>query len=167
VTDPLRRFSGWFYAAAAYNLAWGGLCAVAPATIVRPLGVGHDDLVAWQVVGMLVLVYAPAYCWVARRPSRHPHLVAVALLGKALGLIGFVWATATGTLPLAFGLTIATNDVVWLVPFFLYLRAAVRLRGGFRGSSRVHEAARPRSQPPGWSGPSQQALVGLPSPGPL
>lgn len=130
MTDPLRHFRAWFYAAAAYNLVWGATCVLAPAALARQLGVDGHNLVAWRVVGMLVLVYVPAYWWVARRPSKHPHLIAVALLGKTLGPIGFAWAAATGELPLAFGLTIVTNDLIWLPAFALYLRAAARMRGG-------------------------------------
>jgi hypothetical protein len=79
---------------------------------------------------MLVLVYVPAYWWAARRPSQHPELIAVAVLGKVLGPVGFAWAAATGRLPPAFGLTIVANDLVWLPAFVLYLRAAARMRGG-------------------------------------
>ena len=130
MTDPLQRFSPWFYAAAAYNLAWGTATVLAPAALVGHLGADDDSLVAWQVVGMLVLVYVPAYWWAARRPSAYPHLIVVALLGKILGPIGFVWAAATGKLPLEFGLIVVANDLIWLPAFAAYLREAARMRGG-------------------------------------
>jgi hypothetical protein len=84
----------------------------------------------WQVVGMLVLVYAPGYWWAARYPERHPHLILIGLLGKVLGPIGFAWSLATGQLPLAFGWTILTNDLIWLPAFALYLREMAVRRGG-------------------------------------
>ena len=102
------RFRGWLYAAALYNAIWG--------TAVIAAG----SSVAWKCVGMLVLCYAPAYYWAARRPL--PEIVAVGLLGKTLGPIGFVWAVATGRLPLVFGLTILTNDLIWWPAFVGYLR---------------------------------------------
>src|SRR6266481_4520861 len=132
MTDPLRRFSRWFYAAAAYNLAWGATNIFAPAVLAGPLGLDRHNLVAWQVVGMLVLVYAPGYWWVGRSPSRHPHLIMIAVFGKILGPIGFAWGAATGRLPLTFGLTIITNDLIWLPAFAIYLRAAARPFGGLR-----------------------------------
>jgi len=46
----------------------------------------------------------------------------VGRLGKVLGPIGFVWATATGRLPLQFGLVILMNNVVWWPAFVAYLR---------------------------------------------
>jgi small multidrug resistance pump len=101
----LRR---WMYAAAVYNALWG-------------LGVVlFAGPVAWKCVGMLVGCYAPGYWWAARRP--HPELVGVGLLGKILGPAGFAWAAATGRLPLAFGLVIVANDLVWWPAFVTYLR---------------------------------------------
>jgi small multidrug resistance pump len=122
----LTRFRPWFYAAAVYNLVWGMTFVLTPGPVVRTLGVAHPDLTAWRVVGMLVLVYAPAYWWAARRPSQHAHLIAIATLGKVLGPLGFLWAAASGALPLRFGLTIVTNDLIWLPAFVAYLRAATR-----------------------------------------
>lgn len=102
-----------------------------PASYFQLVGMPVPDLLPlWRVTGMFVLVYAPAYWWAARFPERHRHLVAIGLLGKVLGPIGFLGALVTGALPLAFGWTLLTNDVVWWLPFFLYLRATVRLQGG-------------------------------------
>ena len=131
LAPPLARFRPWLYAAAAYNLAWGSVVVVAPGLFAGLLGRAAASAVLWQVVGMLVLVYAPGYWWAARRPDRHAHLVAVGLLGKLLGPLGFLCAAATGALPVAFGLVIVANDVVWWPAFALYLRAAARLRGGW------------------------------------
>lgn len=68
----MAKYRPWLYAAAVYNLAWGGTVAIAPSV----LGAGED--VSWRIVGMLVAVYAPAYFWAARYPERHAHLIAVA-----------------------------------------------------------------------------------------
>ena len=46
-------------------------------------------------------------------PVRHRHLIAIGLLGKLAGPTGFIWAAATGTLPLSFGFVILLNDVIW------------------------------------------------------
>ena len=108
---------------------WGATFVLAPGPVVRTLGVAHPDLTAWRVVGMLVLVYAPAYWWAARRPSQHAHLIAIATLGKMLGPLGFAWAAASGALPLRFGVTIVTNDLIWLPAFVAYLRLASRGEG--------------------------------------
>jgi small multidrug resistance pump len=116
----LDGFRPWLAGAALYNLCWG--------TGVVLLG----SSIAWKVVGMLVLVYAPAYWWASRDPERHAHLVAVGLLGKLLGTLGFVWAVTTGRLPLAFGIVILANDVAWLPAFGGFVRRAAQAHGGWR-----------------------------------
>jgi len=105
-----RGLRNWMYAAAGYNALWGTGVVI------------FAGPVAWKCVGMLVACYAPGYWWAARRPN--PELVAVGLLGKVLGPIGFAWAAATGRLPLAFGFVILANDVVWWPAFVLYLKRA-------------------------------------------
>lgn len=115
----MTTYRAWFYAAAAYNAVWGSAVILFAHTT------------GWRVVGMFVLVYAPAYFWVARCPERHAHLVLVAMLGKVLGPLGFAFGLAAGALSPAFGLMVLTNDVVWWPAFAGYLRAAARESGGW------------------------------------
>jgi hypothetical protein len=129
--SELRRFTPWFYAAALYNLAWGTLVATYPAPVAE-LADASGETVFLRVVGLFVLVYAPAYWWVARRPEHYPQLVVIAVLGKIFGAAGFVAALAAGVLPARFVAVIVLNDLVWLPPFMLYLRAAARAAGGWR-----------------------------------
>ena len=128
----LERYRPWLYAAAGYNLLWGALNVLAPRAVFELLGLPPpSDVPIWQVVGMFVLVYAPAYWWAGRYPERHPHLIAIGLLGKVLGPIGFAWSAFGGQLPLAFGWINLTNDLIWWPAFALYLRDSARLRGGW------------------------------------
>ena len=132
-SEGLARYRPWFYAAALYNLLWGSLIILFPRLFFQLIGAPVPSLLPlWQCIGMFVLVYAPAYFWAGRHPERHAHLIAIGLLGKVLGPVGFVWAVANGQLPLAFGLVNLTNDVLWWPSFALYLRAAVRRAGGLR-----------------------------------
>jgi hypothetical protein len=128
----LRRYRPWFYAAALYNLLWGSANVLFPRRCLRLLGLPDEAAwqPIWQVVGMFVLVYAPAYWWAGRDPARHRHLIVIGLLGKLLGPLGFAWAASRGRLPLAFGLTILTNDLLWWPVFFRFARDAARLSGG-------------------------------------
>ena len=87
------------------------------------------DTALWQVLGMFVLVLAPAYWWMGRYPYDHRHFILIALLGKTFGPLGFVWSLATGALPPAFGWTILTNDLIWWPAFWLFLRDVIRLNG--------------------------------------
>lgn len=127
------RFKPWFAAAALYNLCWGTATLLHPRLLFDILEIpAPTPLPLWQVVGMFVLVYAPAYAWAGRDPFRHRHLILIALLGKILGPLGFAWAAAGGRLPLAFGWTILTNDLLWWPAFMAFLRQAARAGGGWR-----------------------------------
>jgi hypothetical protein len=129
----LIAYRPWFYAAALYNLVWGVVNILFPNLLFQILGLTPPaPLPIWQVVGMFVLVYAPAYWWAGRYPERYPHFIAIGLLGKICGPVGFVWAAFTGQLPLAFGLTLLTNDLFWWPAFALYLQASAQQRGGWR-----------------------------------
>ncbi len=123
----VQRYKPWFYAAAIYNFVWGTITILFPNLFFDLIGsVRLNQPALWQVVGMFVLVYAPAYWWAARRPERHYHLIIIGLLGKILGPIGFVWSVGTDALPLAFGWTILTNDLIWWPMFFAYLGDVLR-----------------------------------------
>ena len=129
----MAGYRPWFYAAAAYNFAWGAINILLPSLYFDLVGIEPPNYAGiWQVVGMFVLVYAPAYWWAARHPARHRHLVVIGVLGKLFGPIGFVWAVASDDLPAAFGWTIITNDLIWWPAFALYLRDATTLCGGWR-----------------------------------
>jgi small multidrug resistance pump len=128
----LDRYRGWFYAAAAYNLAWGTVAILRPTLLFQLLGIPPPrDVAIWQALGMMVLVYAPAYWWLARDPVRHRHLALIALLGKVLGPLGFLWGLSTHALPFSFGLIILTNDCIWWPAFAAFLRDAARICGGW------------------------------------
>jgi small multidrug resistance pump len=133
MTNALDRYRPWFYAAAVYNLVWGAVNIFFPALFFNLIGAPPPNYPAlWQVVGMFVLVYVPGYYWAGRDPARFRHLMLIALIGKIFGPLGFVWSAATGQLPLAFGLTILTNDLIWWPIFFLFMRDAARISGGWR-----------------------------------
>jgi hypothetical protein len=129
----LDRYRPWFYAAAAYNLAWGGIAILWPNLFFHILRIPPpQELVIWQALAMMVLVYAPAYWWLARDPVHHRHLALIGLFGKILGPLGFLWAVAAHALPITFAVIIATNDCVWWPAFFAFVVAAARVSGGWR-----------------------------------
>ena len=126
----LAAYRPWFYAAAVYNAVWGTATILFPHAYFELIGMDRLDHPAlWRGVGMLLLIYAPAFWWVARNPWRHPHLVLIATAGKVLGPIGFLAAYLAGELPARFGLMMITNDLIWLHAFFLYLRVVARTGG--------------------------------------
>jgi hypothetical protein len=131
--DQLSKYRGWFYAAAIYNAVWGTWTVLFPNAYFDLIGMDRPVPAAlWQVVGMCIAVYAPAYWWMGRHPGRFRNFIIVALLGKTLGPLGFVFSFLSGQLPLAFAWTLLTNDLLWWPAFWLYLRDVARLYGGIK-----------------------------------
>jgi small multidrug resistance pump len=112
-------------AAAAYNVRWGGFVILFPSAVFDLLGMERPNYPQiWQCIGMIVGVYGVGHAAAALDPLRHWPMVLVGLLGKIFGHIGFLSAVIGGTLPLSFGLTILTNDLIWWFPFALILLRA-------------------------------------------
>lgn len=130
--EKLSRYRPWFYAAAIYNAIWGAVTIVFPELFFDLTGMRIPTYPAlWQVVGMLVMVFALGYWWAGRHPARHRHFILIGFVGKLLGPLGFVYSVSNSQLPLAFGWTIITNDLIWWPAFLLFLRDAARLCGGW------------------------------------
>jgi hypothetical protein len=120
---PRRRWHRTlFCVAGAYNLLWGLYAAVDPQWLFRfaelpPLN--HPQVFA--CLGMVVGLNGLLYLEVARVPEKGWLLVAVGLLGKVLGPIGLAVLILQGQWPLATTALCLTNDLIWWIPFSLYL----------------------------------------------
>jgi len=128
--SPLRRRAlhrATFLAAGLYNLAWGALTALHPQwffDFARLDPPRYPEIFA--CLGMVIGLYGILYLDVARRPEEGWLIAAVGLTGKILGPIGFLVLLLAGQWPLRAGALILTNDLVWWVPFGLYLWDARR-----------------------------------------
>jgi hypothetical protein len=129
VSDELRHYRRWFYGAAIYNAVWGGTVVLFPDTLLRIAGLpaaGAAPLA--QVIGMMVGVYAYGYYLLAREPVRYYGLIWIALAGKTLGPVGFLYSAWTGTLPWSFGWICVFNDVIWWPVFWRFALQHARTR---------------------------------------
>jgi len=112
-----------FIAAGIYNIAWGLFAAVDPQWLFRFAGMpllNHPQIYA--CLGMVVGLYGLIYLEVARVPERGWLLAAVGLVGKILGPIGMAVLVLQGTWPPRAVILCLTNDLIWWIPFALYLR---------------------------------------------
>ncbi len=139
---PFPKWHGtWLKAAAIYNLVWGAVAIVFPMLLFRLVGMdplpNYPEL--WQCIGMIVGVYGIGYWIAASNPVRHWPIVLVGLLGKIFGPIGFLQAVLNERFPLAMGLTIVTNDLIWWIPFALILANAKKQESKFSASRIVEE----------------------------
>lgn len=120
-----RLHRSTFLAAGVYNLAcglWAGLDPQWPFRYAGMPALNHPEVFA--CLGMVIGVYGLLYLEVARRPEHGWAIAAVGLSGKLLGPAGWLVAVLTGAWPPASGVLILANDVVWWIPFAIYLRDA-------------------------------------------
>ncbi len=61
------------------------------------------------------------YLDVALRPERGFLIAAVGLAGEIFGPLGWLWLFSTGQWPVSSGILVVTNDLVWWIPFVVYL----------------------------------------------
>lgn len=127
-TIPRRGFHRRvFIAAGIYNIAWGLFAAADPQWLFRFAGMpplNHPQIYA--CLGMVVGLYGILYLEVARVPERGWLLAAVGLAGKVLGPIGMAVLVLQGTWPLRSAILCVTNDLIWWIPFVLYLRDSLK-----------------------------------------
>jgi small multidrug resistance pump len=113
--------------AAIYNLIWGAWVILFPNAMFELLDMEKNNYPEiWQCVGMIVGVYGVGYWIAASDPYRHFPIVLVGFLGKILGPIGFAQALLTNRFPLAFGVIIIFNDLIWWPSFFNLLKEKYR-----------------------------------------
>lgn len=116
--------------AAAYNILWGAFVILWPGALFLWAGLPEPQYPEiWQCVGMIVGVYGLGYYWASRNPIRHWPIVAVGLLGKVLGPIGFIKALYDGVFNSSFAIVIVFNDLIWWFPFSLILYQAYKVHG--------------------------------------
>lgn len=123
---PRRRLhQATFVAAGLYNVGWSIYAAADPQWLFRLAGMPeqqHPQI--FMTLGMVLGLYGLLYLEVARRPEHGFPVAAVGLAGKLLGPAGWLWQYTAGDWPLASGTIVLTNDLIWWVPFGLYLRDA-------------------------------------------
>lgn len=111
-----------FTAAGVYNIAWGLWSALDPQWLFRFSGLpplNHPSIFA--CLAMVVGLYGVLYLEVARNPEDGWLIAAVGLTGKVLGPIGLADLILHGEWPASTVVLCLTNDLVWWVPFGLYL----------------------------------------------
>lgn len=121
-----RRFHRAVFAVAGlYNICWGVWSAADPQWLFRFTGMAPSNYPAvFACLAMVVGLYGVLYLDVARVPERGWLIAAVGLTGKVLGPIGMLWLIWTGAWPASALILCVTNDVIWWIPFGLYLRDA-------------------------------------------
>jgi hypothetical protein len=111
-----------FVAAGVYNIAWGAYAALDAQWLFRFAGMplqNHPQI--FTTLGMVLALYGVLYLDVALRPERGFLIAAVGLAGKVFGPLGWLWLVSTGQWPISSGILVVTNDLIWWIPFVVYL----------------------------------------------
>jgi hypothetical protein len=111
-----------FAAAGLYNIMWGLYSVIDPQWLFRfarmPLQTYPQ---VFACLGMVIGLYGVLYLEVARVPERGRLIAAVGLTGKVLGPIGLAGLIWSGAWPVRTLILSVTNDLIWWIPFSLYL----------------------------------------------
>lgn len=126
VASPWYVYKAWFWAATAYNLAWGTVVGLDPTlmlgwmgmTPVQQAAAGSLPLILAACIGMFVGVYAIGYACVALDPARFWPFAFLGLCGKILGPAGWVLHHVLGHLPWRSLWVNVFNDLIWWPAFF-------------------------------------------------
>lgn len=127
----LRRAEPFFRAvfglAALYNLTfglWAGFAPLAFFNLFRLDPPRYPGI--WRCLGMVIGLYGLGYVYAALRLDRARPWIAIGLAGKVLGPIGWWLAVRSGELPLRTFPLIALDDLIWWLPFGLFLARETR-----------------------------------------
>jgi small multidrug resistance pump len=114
-----KLLSRVFRAAAVYNVLWGTAVTLFPNLFFEIFGLPPINYpFVMSGLGMCIGLYGYGYWVVSQDLKRHPQLVIIGFLGKALGPIGWLWTVLNSGLPLRTMWTNVFNDLIWL-PFFV------------------------------------------------
>lgn len=111
-----------FAAAAVYNIAFGLWAALFPFAffnIFQMLPPRYPGI--WACLGMVVGLYGVGYAYAAWRLDRAFPFIAIGLAGKVLGPIGWCIAVGKGELPFRTFPLIVFDDLMWWIPFGMFL----------------------------------------------
>ena len=136
--DPYRAklYRILFASAAFYNICFGLWASFRPLSFFERLEMAPPNYPAiWACLGMVVGVYGLAYGYAAWRLDRAGPFIAIGLVGKLLGPIGWAATVHSGEWPLRTFTLVLFNDLIWWIPFSLFLLEGTRTGARIRASA--------------------------------
>lgn len=121
-----RRQHRWvFTMAGVYNIVWGTWVALDPVALYQVMGVPSPTRPQIAAcLGMVIGLYGIIYVDIARVPERGWIPAAVGLTGKVVGPAALTVHIVTGSWPATALAVVVFNDLIWWLPFGMYLRDA-------------------------------------------
>jgi hypothetical protein len=137
-----------FGLAAIYNFAFGLWACLWPRSFFDSVEIASPNYPAlWSCLGMVIGLYGILYAYAAYRIDRAAPIISVGLAGKILGPIGWLMVINSGEWPLRTFTLIVFNDLIWWLPFGLFLLDETRSgkwlrRIELRKTGNVHRGTR-------------------------
>ncbi|MGZ7078081.1 MAG: hypothetical protein ACXVJT_01595, partial [Thermoanaerobaculia bacterium] len=120
-----RMYRLIFTAAAAYNIAFGLWASLVPRQFFRVFRLADPRYPGiFACLGMVVGLYGVGYAYAAWRLDRALPFIAIGLAGKILGPIGWVMSVGSGELPARTFQLIVFDDLMWWLPFAMFVLEA-------------------------------------------
>src|SRR6266849_2261142 len=120
-----RMYRLIFSAAAAYNIAFGLWASLVPREFFRVFRLDVPRYPGiFACLGMVVGLYGVGYAYAAWRLDRAFPFITIGLAGKILGPIGWVMSVGSGELPARTFPLIVFDDLMWWLPFAMFLLEA-------------------------------------------
>ena len=117
-----------FGLAALYNFGFGLWAGFSPGSFFDLFELRPPNYPAiWSCLGMVVGTYGLAYGYAALHLERARPFIVIGLLGKVLGPIGWMVTVRSGELPMRTFPLVLFNDLVWWLPFALFLVDETRI----------------------------------------
>ena len=111
-----------FSLAAIYNIAFGLWACAWPRSFFDSVEIAPPNYPAlWSCLGMVVGLYGVLYAYAAYRIDCAAPIISVGLAGKILGPIGWLMVINSGEWPVRTFTLIVFNDLIWWLPFGLFL----------------------------------------------
>src|SRR5580765_4794688 len=128
-----RLYRMIFAAAAAYNVAFGLWAALTPLSFFAFFDLAPPAYPSiWACLGMVIGLYGVGYAYAAARLDRAAPFIAIGLLGKLLGPAGWILTVRSGEWPVRTLTLILFNDLIWWLPFSLFLLDGTRVAAALR-----------------------------------
>lgn len=125
-----------FALAAVYNVCFGAWTILAPQAFFSIFELDPPRYPAlWSCLGMVVGLFGAAYAYAAVRLDQAFPFIAIGLVGKILGPIGWVMTVRSGEWPARTILLLVCNDLIWWLPFGMFLIEGTALSRGLKRSS--------------------------------
>jgi small multidrug resistance pump len=140
--SPVKLYRALFALAAAYNFVfalWSGLLPHAFFRLLLRMPPPKEPA-PWPLVAIAVGLFGLLYAYASFRPQRADIVVAIGLLTKVAGPLGWLIAVAREQWPVRTFPLVLLGDVIWWFPLLAYLLRRSRLRATYLAwiSAAVH-----------------------------